>query len=57
MITTATMIKLNYTYGNLMVSLKPLNKKLLNRSANIVSSITKIDKQDAMKNKVNYYFY
>ena len=48
MITTATMIKLNYTYGNLMVSLKPLNKKLINRSANIVSSITKIDKQDAM---------
>ena len=40
MISTTAMIKMNCTYGNLMVNLKPLNKKLKDRSIAIVSHIT-----------------
>ncbi len=43
MITTTAMIKLNKTYGNLMVDLKATNSKLWDRGARIISSITKLD--------------
>lgn len=36
MITTASMIKLGYVYGNLMVNLKPSNEKLRDRARRIV---------------------
>lgn len=40
MISTISMVKLGYTYGNLMVAVKPTNSKLVNRAASIVSLIT-----------------
>ena len=43
MITTTAMIKMNKTYGNLMVDLKVNNDKLLARAINIVSQLTKLD--------------
>lgn len=47
MISTITMIKLNKTYGNFMVDLKIMNKKLLNRGIHIIQSINNITKDDA----------
>jgi len=43
MITTTAMIKINKTYGNLMVDLKVNNKKLLRRAINIVKQLTGLD--------------
>ena len=43
MISTTSMIKLNKTYGNLMVDLKASNKKLWDRGARILSHVTKLD--------------
>ena len=40
MISTATMIKLGKVYGNLMVDLKTVNKKLIDRGIRIISEIT-----------------
>lgn len=40
MISTATMIKLGKVYGNLMVDLKTVNKKLTDRGIRIISEIT-----------------
>ena len=37
MISTTTMMKLNRTYGNVMIDLKPNNKKLVDRALNILS--------------------
>ncbi|MGC2486760.1 MAG: N-acetylmuramic acid 6-phosphate etherase [Acidimicrobiales bacterium] len=39
-ISTATMVRLGKTYGNLMVDLRPTNEKLRDRSARIVARIT-----------------
>lgn len=39
-LSTVTMVRLGRTYGNLMVSVVPSNKKLLARAASIVSTIT-----------------
>ena len=47
-ISTTTMIKLNKTYGNLMVDLKAMNKKLWDRASRIITQITGIDYNDAM---------
>lgn len=43
MITTAAMIKLNKTYGNLMVDLMTTNKKLWDRGARIIRHCTGVD--------------
>lgn len=40
MITTATMIRLGYVYGNLMVNVQPRNEKLRNRAMRIISEAT-----------------
>ena len=40
MISTSVMIKMNKTYGNLMVDLKVSNLKLLDRAVRIVSQLT-----------------
>jgi N-acetylmuramic acid 6-phosphate etherase len=47
MISTTTMIKLNKTYGNFMVDLKIMNKKLLNRGIHIVQSLTQLDREQS----------
>jgi len=49
MITTTSMIKLNKTYGNLMVDLSVSNNKLKNRATRIISQITLQDKSKSEK--------
>ena len=47
MISSITMIKLNKTYGNYMVDLKVINKKLIKRGIHIIKSITGVDSERA----------
>ena len=47
MLTTATMIKLGKTYGNIMVDLQQTNKKLVERSKNIIMTICEVDYNQA----------
>ena len=47
MISTISMIRLNKTYGNFMVDLKIMNKKLLNRGVSIIQSICNVSKEEA----------
>jgi len=49
MITTTAMIKLNKTYGNLMVDLTACNDKLWDRGARIVSKITNLNYDDSLQ--------
>ena len=49
MITTTAMIKLNKTFGNLMVDLKASNKKLWDRGARIVSHLTDLNYDDSLQ--------
>ena len=49
MITTTLMVKLNKTYGNLMVDLKASNKKLWDRGARIISHLTRLDYDDSLQ--------
>jgi len=49
MITTTSMIKLNKTFGNLMVDLRASNEKLWDRGARVVSKITNLDYNDALQ--------
>ena len=49
MITTTAMIKLNKTYGNLMVDLTACNDKLWDRGVRIVSQITKLNYDDSLQ--------
>jgi N-acetylglucosamine-6-phosphate deacetylase len=46
-ISTASMVRLGKTYGNLMVDLRPTNEKLRDRSARIVARITDVSVEDA----------
>ena len=43
MLTTATMVQLGKTYGNLMVDVSPTNEKLRDRAVNLVMRITGTD--------------
>lgn len=56
MITTISMIKSGKTYKNYMVNVKPLNKKLIKRSINIISEITNTSEKNAkiLFEKSNY---
>lgn len=47
MITTASMVKMGKTFGNLMVDVQPKSSKLRDRAIRIVSEITKVDKSEA----------
>lgn len=47
MLTTCSMIKIGKTYGNLMVDVKPTNKKLHYRAINMLITILDIDEQTA----------
>jgi N-acetylmuramic acid 6-phosphate etherase len=49
MITTASMIKLGYVYGNLMVNVQPRNEKLRDRARRIVRDASGIDDETAAK--------
>ena len=48
MITTTLMIKLNKTYGNLMVDLKASNDKLWDRGTRIIQHLTELNYDDAL---------
>jgi N-acetylmuramic acid 6-phosphate etherase len=47
MVTTAAMIKLGKTYGNLMVDLAPASEKLRNRAVRIIAHISGIRREQA----------
>jgi len=47
MISTAAMVKCGYVYENLMINLKPTNKKLTARMIGIVTEIIKCDRVEA----------
>lgn len=49
MLSTTSMIKLGKTYSNLMVNLKPINKKLKNRVIEIVQLGAEVDRTTAEK--------
>ena len=49
MITTVSMVKLNKTYGNLMVDLKASNEKLKDRATKIIMHLTDLEYEDAIK--------
>ena len=49
MITTGAMIRCGKTYGNLMVDLQPSNKKLIDRSQRILSTLTDLELEEAQK--------
>lgn len=47
MLTTAAMIKIGKVYQNLMVDVQPTNKKLIERSKNIISRVTGVSREEA----------
>lgn len=47
MLSTGTLIRLGYVYGNLMVNVQPTNTKLSDRAARIVAAITGLEPQAA----------
>ena len=49
MISTAAMVKCGYVYENMMINLRPMNKKLTNRMIEIVCQITKYDAEQSKK--------
>ena len=49
MISTATMVQLGKVYGNLMVDLKAVNEKLVDRGIRIIMKLTSIDRESAKK--------
>ncbi|WP_261806002.1 N-acetylmuramic acid 6-phosphate etherase [Lapidilactobacillus luobeiensis] len=48
MISTTAMIKLGKVYGNLMVDVKPTNKKLVDRAQRIIQDATGVDRATAV---------
>ena len=49
MLSTATMVRLGKTYGNLMVDMRPTNAKLRRRAARIVAEATGQDEMTALE--------
>lgn len=49
MITTTAMIRLGKVYRNLMIDLRPVNKKLVERSKNLIMRATACDRETAEK--------
>jgi N-acetylmuramic acid 6-phosphate etherase len=43
MLSTASLVRLGYVYGNLMVNVQPTNDKLRDRATRIVSTLTELD--------------
>lgn len=48
MLSTATMVKLGYVYGNLMINVQPTNDKLRDRAGRIIATITGLDQQQSL---------
>lgn len=53
MISTASMVRIGKTYGNLMVDVKPTNEKLVQRSVNIITEVTEVDEKTALNTLKN----
>lgn len=49
MLSTATLVRLGYVYGNLMVNVQPTNIKLADRAARIVAAITGVSREQAVE--------
>jgi N-acetylmuramic acid 6-phosphate etherase len=49
MLSTATMVRCGYVYGNLMVNMQPTNGKLADRAARIISTLTGLSHASAAK--------
>ena len=49
MLSTGTMIRLGYVYGNLMVNVQPTNEKLVDRARRIVASIADVSYDEASR--------
>jgi N-acetylmuramic acid 6-phosphate etherase len=49
MLSTATMIRLGYVYGNLMVNVQPSNGKLVDRARRIISQIAGVSYDEAAR--------
>ena len=49
MISTATMVRLGKVYGNLMVDLKAVNEKLVDRGTRIISKLTSLPYEESHK--------
>jgi N-acetylmuramic acid 6-phosphate etherase len=47
MLSTGAMVRLGYVFGNLMVNVQPSNEKLRDRATRIVSTVTKLDYDQA----------
>jgi N-acetylmuramic acid 6-phosphate etherase len=47
MLSTGTMVRLGYVYGNLMVNVQPTNAKLRDRAARIVATVTGLGYEDS----------
>ncbi len=48
-LSTAVMVRLGRTYGNLMVEVRPLNRKLWWRAVHIVAEVTGLEPEDAAR--------
>lgn len=49
MLSTGAMIRLGYTFGNLMVNVQPKNEKLVDRAQRIIAAIAGVDKAEAAR--------
>ena len=49
MLTTATMIRLGYVFGNLMVNVQPTNEKLRDRACRIIAAAGEVDGETASR--------
>lgn len=49
MLSTGTMIRLGYVYGNLMVNVQPTNEKLIDRARRIIAAITGVSYDEASR--------
>jgi N-acetylmuramic acid 6-phosphate etherase len=49
MLTTGTMIRLGYVYGNLMVNMQPTNEKLVDRASRIIAFIAGVSYDEASR--------
>jgi N-acetylmuramic acid 6-phosphate etherase len=47
MLSTASLVRLGYVYGNLMVNVQPTNVKLRDRAARIIATLTGLAHHDA----------
>ncbi len=47
MLSTGSLVRLGYVYGNLMVNVQPTNVKLRDRAARIISALTDLPQEKA----------